>query len=63
MDPYKAIDTRLLQVNSSSSHDNLFSYTLKGSRRPLTKQALIKRLALATRAAGLDPLQGHRIRI
>jgi hypothetical protein len=45
-DPYEAMDTRL-QVNSPSSHDHLFSYTLKGSRRPLTKQALIKRLALA----------------
>src|ERR1700678_2017377 len=59
-DPYKAMDI-YFQVNRPSSHDHLFSYTLKGSRRPLTKQAFIKRLALAARAAGLDPLQGHGI--
>src|ERR1700678_2921061 len=61
-DPYEAVNIHF-QINRPSSHDHLFSYTLKGFRRPLTKQAFIKRLALAARAAGLDPLQGHGIRI
>ena len=61
-DPYEAMDIHF-RVNRPSSRDHLFSYTLKGARRPLTKQAFVKRLALAARAAGLDPLQGHGIRI
>jgi hypothetical protein len=51
------------QVNKPSGNDHLFSYTLKGSCCPLTKQAFIKQLALAAGAAGLDPLQGHGIHI
>ncbi|KZT18308.1 hypothetical protein NEOLEDRAFT_1030631, partial [Neolentinus lepideus HHB14362 ss-1] len=31
--------------------------------RPLTKTAFIQRLSKAARAAGIDPLQGHGIRI
>ena len=61
-DPYEAMNIHF-QINKPSNRDHLFSYTLKGSRRPLTKQAFVKRLALAARAAGLDPLQGHGIRI
>lgn len=61
-DPYEAMSIHF-RVNNPSSHDHLFVYAHKGSRRPLTKQAFIKRLALAARAAGLDPLQGHGIRI
>jgi hypothetical protein len=61
-DPYEAMAIHF-RVNSPSSRDHLFAYSHKGSRRPLTKQAFIRRLALAARAAGLDPLQGHGIRI
>ena len=62
IDPYKAMDIHFW-VNRPSSHDHLFLYTLKGAHRPLTKQAFIKQLALAARAASLDPLQGHGIYI
>lgn len=51
------------RVNKPSSCEHLFSYTHKSSRQPLTKQAFVKCLALAARSAGLDPLQGHGIRI
>jgi hypothetical protein len=61
-DPYEAMDTHF-QVNKSPSHSHLFTYVLKGLRQPLTKQAFVKRLALAAHAAGLDPLQGHSIQI
>jgi hypothetical protein len=59
-DPYEAMDTNF-QVNKPPSHSYLFSYVLKGSCRPLIKQAFVKRLALAVCVAGLDPLQGHSI--
>ncbi|OJA14911.1 hypothetical protein AZE42_09451 [Rhizopogon vesiculosus] len=40
-----------------------FTGRFKNGHRPLTKQKFIVRLALATRAAGMGPLQGHGIRI
>jgi hypothetical protein len=61
-DPYEAMENDLW-LNKPSSCDPLFSYILKGSCCPLTKQALIKKLALAAHATSQDPLQGHKIHI
>ena len=61
-DPYEALKNHR-QVNRPSERDHLFSYQHKGQLRPLTKPAFIKRLASAARQAGLEPLQGHGIRI
>ena len=46
-----------------ASSDHIFAYRHKVQLRPLTKPAFIKRLASAARQAGLEPLQGHGIRI
>ena len=61
-DPYEALDNHR-RINSPSEHAHLFAYQHKGQSRPLTKPAFIKRLASAARQAGLEPLQGHGIRI
>ncbi|KAF5384796.1 hypothetical protein D9615_000948 [Tricholomella constricta] len=61
-DPEAAID-RHLAVNQPPEEQHLFAYRHKGGYRPLTKTAFIKRLATLARRAGLDPLQGHGIRI
>ena len=61
-DPYEALANHR-QVNAPSERDHLFAYRHKGQLRPLTKPAFIKRLASAARQAGLEPLQGHGIRI
>jgi hypothetical protein len=60
--PYDALKNHQ-QVNRLSEGDHLFAYRHKGQLRPLTKPAFIKRLATAARQAGLEPLQGHGIRI
>jgi hypothetical protein len=61
-DPYEALKNHQ-QVNRPSENDHLFAYQHKGQLRPLTKPAFIKRLAWAARQAGVEPLQGHGIRI
>jgi hypothetical protein len=61
-DPYKALNNHW-RVNSPSEGAHLFAYKYKDQLRPLTKPAFIKRLASAARQAGLEPLQGHGIRI
>ncbi|OCH88221.1 hypothetical protein OBBRIDRAFT_813754 [Obba rivulosa] len=56
-----------LQVNAAPDDAclPLFVYRFKDAvkLRPLTKHAFITRLAMAARAAKLDPLQGHGVRI
>jgi hypothetical protein len=61
-DPYDALKGHL-QVNNPPREAHLFAYRHKDQLRPLTKPAFIKRLASAARQAGLEPLQGHGIRI
>ena len=61
-DPYEALENHQ-RINCPSGSDHLFAYRHKGRLRPLTKSAFIKRLASAARQAGLEPLQGHGIRI
>ncbi|KAJ7716155.1 hypothetical protein B0H16DRAFT_1476954 [Mycena metata] len=52
-----------LRVNAPPPDSHLFSYVHKNARRPLTKSAFITRIHKACKAARLDPLQGHGIRI
>ena len=42
---------------------HLFAYRAKHTRRPLTKSKFVERVGNAARVAGLEPLQGHGIRI
>lgn len=55
------------RVNDPPQNSHLFAYKFKQNGkvilRPLTKPAFIKRLTSAAKAAGLEPLQGHGIRI
>lgn len=62
MDPDAAL-AHHLEVNNPPQDSHLFAYRLKNTHRPLTKSKFLAELAKATRAAGLEPLQGHGIRI
>ena len=52
-----------MQTNKPPDDGPLFAYAHQNSHRPLTKPKLIEVLARAAKAAGLDPRQGHGIRI
>jgi hypothetical protein len=57
--------TNHLEVNDPPPTSHLFSYKHKGSKQlhPLTKPEFNKVLTGAARKAGLQPIQGHGIRI
>ena len=61
-DPTEAL-AQHLQVNQPSVTSHLFAYKAIHTRRPLTKAKFLDRVAEAAREAGLEPLQGHGIRI
>jgi hypothetical protein len=61
-DPTAALQNHL-HINQPSEASHLFSYQVKQSRRPLTKSKFLERIGNAARAADLEPLQGHGIRI
>ena len=61
-DPTEALENHL-RINNPPNTSHLFSYHANRTRRPLTKTKFLERVAKAARAAGLDPLQGHGIRI
>ena len=61
-DLYEALDNHL-RINNPARDAHLFAYRHKDQLRPLTKPAFVKRLAVAAREAGKEPLQGHGIRI
>ena len=52
-----------LKVNMPPDNAHLFAYHHKTVHRPLTKSKFILELARAACTAGLEPLQGHGIRI
>ena len=52
-----------LALNQPPQNGPLFAYKHGKSHRPLTKKKFIETLAAAATAAGLDPRQGHGIRI
>ncbi|KAF9054766.1 hypothetical protein BJ165DRAFT_1337441, partial [Panaeolus papilionaceus] len=65
-DPNEAL-TNHLTINDPPNDAHLFSYCVnRGSRvqrQPMTKTKFLDRVKKAAVAAGLDPLQGHGIRI
>jgi hypothetical protein len=61
-DPTTALANHF-RVNQPSEASHLFAYQAKHTRRPLTKTKFLERVGKAARAAGLEPLQGHGIRI
>ncbi len=61
-DPEAALKNHLA-INSPPPDGPLFAYQHKKGYRPLTKPAFIKALTGAAKSAGLDPRQGHGIRI
>lgn len=61
-DPEAAFDNHK-RVNQPPLNGHLFAYRWKNGYRPLTKSKFLARLVQAAKAAGLDPLQGHGIRI
>ncbi len=50
-------------LNSPPPNGHLFAYRHTKGYRPLTKTKFLERVSAAARAAGLEPLQGHGIRI
>jgi hypothetical protein len=52
-----------IRVNKPPFNGHLFAYQWKNGHRPLTKSKFILRLSQVAKSAGLDPLQGHGIRI
>ncbi|KAJ7217334.1 hypothetical protein GGX14DRAFT_358138 [Mycena pura] len=61
-DPEAAFQNHL-RVNEPPPHLHLFAYKHKNSHRALTKSTFITRVHKALKAAKLQPLQGHGIRI
>ena len=61
-DPSAALQQHL-RVNQPAEASHLFSYKALHTRRPLTKAKFLERVGEAAQAAGLEPLQGHGIRI
>ena len=61
-DPSEAL-AQHLKVNQPSEAAHLFAYKVPHTRRPLTKAKFLERVGEAACAAGLEPLQGHGIRI
>ena len=62
MDPNTAL-AHHLEVNDPPQDGHLFAYRHKNGHQPLTKSKFLAELARAARAAGLEPLHGHGIRI
>ena len=61
-DPTEAL-AQHLRVNQPLVTSHLFTYKAIHTHRPLTKAKFLDRVAEAAREAGLEPLQGHSIRI
>jgi hypothetical protein len=61
-DPTAAL-AQHLRVNQPADTSHLFAYKAMHARRPLTKTKFLERVGKAAQAAGLEPLQGHGIRI
>lgn len=52
-----------LEINNPPPGTALFTYHHKNGHHSLMKQKFISRVATAAKATGMDPLQGHGIRI
>jgi len=62
IDPDTALANHL-EFNNPPDNAHLFAYHHKTTHWPLTKSKFISELVKATQVAGLEPLQGHSIRI
>jgi len=62
MDPNAAL-AHHLELNNPTQDSHLFTYRHKNGHQPLMKSKFLAELAKAACAAGLEPLQGHGIRI
>jgi hypothetical protein len=61
-DPIAALNHHR-QINHPPDNGHLFAYRHAKGYRPLTKSKFLEKIGTAARAAGLEPLQGHGIRI
>ncbi|OBZ73566.1 hypothetical protein A0H81_06525 [Grifola frondosa] len=61
-DPQAALENHLM-VNNPAATEPLFGYKHQGSVRPLTRAFFLSHLSKAAERAGLQPLQGHGLRI
>ena len=61
-DPTAAL-AQHLRINQPPDASHLFAYKAANTHRTLTKSKFLERVGDAARAAGLEPLQGHGIRI
>lgn len=61
-DPSAALASHLL-INDLPLDAPLFAFRHAKGVRPLTRRAFIARLTSAARAVGIDPIQGHGIRV
>lgn len=61
-DPTVALGNHL-RVNQPSETSHLFAYKVSHMHCPLTKLKFMEKVGDAARTAGLEPLQGHGIRI
>lgn len=62
-DPKRALQVHM-RINNPLSEGPLFAYKSKKEKSiPLTKKKFLEVLSKAAKAAGLEPLQGHGIRI
>lgn len=61
-DPSAALHNHMA-VNAPPSEAHLFAYWHRGARRPLTKPEFLRVMRAAALQAGLQPFQGHSIRI
>lgn len=61
-DPETAMD-HYLKLNDFPPDSSLFSYSTPKGPKHLTKRKFLEVIGSAARAAGIDPLQGHGIRI
>ncbi|EAU90846.1 hypothetical protein CC1G_11800 [Coprinopsis cinerea okayama7 len=62
-DPMAALENHR-RVNQPADDEHLFTYRdTRGKRRPLSSKGFQQRIAAAARAAGLEPIPGHGLRI
>ncbi|ETW85319.1 hypothetical protein HETIRDRAFT_414354 [Heterobasidion irregulare TC 32-1] len=61
-DPHAALSNHLF-INNPRPGEHLFTHTVAGSRRPLTRKIFLSRISAASTAAKQKPLHGHSFRI
>ena len=61
-DPAAALENHL-SINNPGPNEALFAWRHPRGLRPLSRSEFMKRINAAAAAAGLEPLQGHGIRI